>query len=232
MSIDAVLFDLDGTLFESQRLYGEAYMRAVLPLLERPLTGDDLRRIGPRSESAFFSAAVPEALRAQALAAFRKEYRSLHESAFGGVFDGVHELLAGVAALGLKRGVVSGKSRGSWEITAGLVGLSEHFDVVVLDDDVSRPKPDPEGILLAVRRLGLAPQRAAYVGDTASDVEAAALAGTWPLLATWAASDGPRRERALAAARAHEAVIAATPDEALRHIRGRRGGGSEGPASP
>ncbi len=222
MSVEAVLFDLDGTLFESQRLYGEAYTRAVLPLLERPLTRDDLRRIRPRSESAFFSAAVPEELRAEAMAAFRREYRSLHETVFGGVFDGVHDLLAGVAELGLKRGVVSGKSRGSWEITASIVGLTEHFDVVVLDDDVRRPKPDPEGILLAVERLALAPARVVYVGDTASDMEAATLAGTSPLLATWALSDPARRDRALAAARAHGAPVAATPAEALRLLRDRR----------
>ncbi|HUG01375.1 MAG TPA: HAD family hydrolase [Longimicrobiales bacterium] len=232
MSIDVVLFDLDGTLFESQGLYGEAYRRAVLPLLERPLTRDDLQRIRPRSESAFFSAAVPESQRPAALEAFRREYRALHETRFGGLFDGVHDLLTGVAALGLRRGIVSGKSRGSWEITSAIVGLAQGFDVVVLDDDVTRPKPDPQGIVLAVERLALAPARAVYIGDTASDMEAAAAAGAWPMLATWAPGDSVRRTRALDAARAHGAAVAATPGEALRHIRGRRRGSRGGPSSP
>jgi len=220
-ALRAVLFDLDGTLFESRGLYGEAYRRAVLPLLDRPLTREDLHRISPRSESAFFDAAVPSHQREDALAAFRREYAALHETSFGGLFDGVRELVEAVGAAGLLRGVVSGKSRGSWEVTAALVGLDAVFDAIVLDDDVARPKPNPEGILLALRRLEVAPASAAYVGDTASDMEAAAAAGVWPVLAAWAPGDEARFERARDAALVHGAGIAATPGAASRLLLGR-----------
>jgi phosphoglycolate phosphatase/pyrophosphatase PpaX len=212
----AVLFDLDGTLFESRRLYGEAYRRAVLPILERPLTREDLQRLSPRSESAFFEAAVPEHRRADALAAFRREYASLHASDFGGLFDGVDDLLRALADAGLHRGVVSGKSRGSWDVTAALIGLAETFDVIVLDDDVATPKPDPEGIRIALEALGVGAAGAAYLGDTASDMEAAAAAGVWPVLAAWAPADRGRAERARAAARALGADVAETPEGARR----------------
>lgn len=231
-ALRAVLFDLDGTLFESRGLYGEAYRRAVLPLLDRPLTREDLHRISPRSESAFFDAAVPAHQREDALAAFRREYAALHETSFGGLFDGVRELVEAVGAAGLLRGVVSGKSRGSWEVTSALVGLHAAFDAIVLDDDVARPKPDPEGILLALRRLGVAPAAAAYIGDTASDMEAAAAAGVWPVLAAWAPGDDARVERAREAARAHDAGIAPTPAAASRLILERlpsRSSRAEGP---
>lgn len=223
MTLEAVLFDLDGTLFESQRLYGEAYRRAVLPLLERPLTREDLRRIRPRSESAFFAAAVAAEHRAAAMAAFRREYEALHETAFHGLFDGVRALLDGVEALGLKRGVVSGKSRGSWEITARKVELASAFPVVILDDDVRAPKPDPEGILLAARKLGVDPAAAAYLGDTASDMEAAAAAGAWPILVTWSPSEVERRDRALDAARRVGGSVVSSPDDALGLLENRSG---------
>lgn len=216
----AVLFDLDGTLFESRRLYGEAYRRAVLPILERPLTREDLQRISPRSESAFFEAAVPKARRAEALDAFRQEYAALHETGFDGLFDGVTDLLHAVAEAGLRRGVVSGKSRMSWQVTAAHLELADAFDVVVLDDDVLAPKPDPEGLRLALTALGLEAAEAAYVGDTASDMAAAAAAGIWPILAAWAAGDGPREERARSAAERVGADIATSPAAALALLLG------------
>ncbi|MEN8376776.1 MAG: HAD-IA family hydrolase [Gemmatimonadota bacterium] len=220
VGVGAVIFDLDGTLFESQRLYGEAYQAAVLPLLEKPLTREDLMRINARSESAFFNAAVPEHQRAAARQAFWREYDALHESAFGGVFDGVRELLSGLDERGLRRGIVSGKSRGSWEITSARTGL-DGFHAVVLDDDVERPKPDPQGILLAVERLELAVTEAVYVGDTASDMEAALAAGVRPVLATWAPAEEGRRRRALDAADAAGAPVAAEPAEVVEILLGR-----------
>jgi pyrophosphatase PpaX len=207
----AVLFDLDGTLFESRRLYGEAYRRAVLPILERPLTREDLHRISPRSESAFFEAAVPEARRAEAVEAFRREYSALHETGFDGLFDGVADLLRAVGEAGLRRGVVSGKSRMSWQVTAAHLQLVDAFDVVVLDDDVLAPKPDPEGMRLALEALGLEAAEAAYIGDTASDMAAAGAAGIWPILAAWATGDGPREERARSAAEQVGADIVTSP---------------------
>ncbi|HSM37678.1 MAG TPA: HAD family hydrolase [Longimicrobiales bacterium] len=215
-----MLFDLDGTLFESRRLYGEAYRRAVLPILERPLTREDLHRISPRSESAFFQAVVPEARRAEAMAAFRREYSALHETGFDGLFDGVEDLLRAVAEAGLRRGVVSGKSRMSWQVTAAHLALVDAFDVVVLDDDVLAPKPDPEGLRLALRELGLEAAEAAYVGDTASDMAAAAAAGIWPILAAWAAGDGPREKRARSAAEHVGADIARSPAAVMNLLLG------------
>ena len=63
--------------------------------------------------------------------------------------------------------------------------LERYFDVVVGADDTERHKPDPEPILLALERLGAAPEDAAYVGDSPFDIRAAKAAGVAAIGVTW-----------------------------------------------
>jgi len=64
------------------------------------------------------------------------------------------------------------------------------FDCVITYDDVSRLKPDPEPVLLAVERLGAAPARTILIGDHAADQQACAAAGVRFLGAGWTAAPG------------------------------------------
>ncbi len=105
-------------------------------------------------------------------------------------------MLAGLRAAGLPLGIVTGKSRRSWELTRTRQELGA-FDVLVFDDDVKEPKPDPEGLHIALDRLGAAPSAAVYLGDSGSDVEAALAAGVRPAAALWA-KQGDDREAFLA----------------------------------
>jgi phosphoglycolate phosphatase/pyrophosphatase PpaX len=119
---------------------------------------------------------------------FRKHYAELHATHFGGIYDGVFETLAELRTRGVRNGVVTGKSRSSWEITLAEIELGD-FDVVVVDDDVAHPKPDPEGILSALDLLGVRPREAVYVGDSPGDMEAALAARTHAAAALWSKND-------------------------------------------
>lgn len=183
-----VLFDLDGTLIDTKRLYLECYRRAVEPRLARRPTDEELMALRPRSELRFLGALVPPTELEACLADFWKHYDALHPTHFGGVYDGVPELLTALRSAGHALGIVTGKSRRSWEITGPIAALGP-FDVLVLDDDVAAAKPDPHGIRVALDRLDTPPARAVYVGDTVSDVLAARAAGVLPIAATWGRSD-------------------------------------------
>ena len=91
-------------------------------------------------------------------------------------FAGLDRTLAALRANGLRMGVVTGARP---EIMALLdqAGLGGYFETVVSNVDVKRRKPDPEGLLLAAERLGIAPAEALYVGDSPIDIEAATAAG-------------------------------------------------------
>jgi len=76
---------------------------------------------------------------------------------------------------GIRLAIVTNTSRQAAETIFAKHGLSEYFDIVVTRNDVAQLKPDPQGILLALKRLG---DRAEFfVGDTRIDSEAARNAG-------------------------------------------------------
>ncbi len=212
----AVLFDLDGTLVRTKRLYLEAYRRALAVHRQRMPTVEEIIALRPRAELRFLRELVVPELYDACLRDFRRFYDELHETHFGGIYPGVPEMLLGLREARVHVGLVTGKSRGSGQAMDKRVELGP-FDVTVFDDDVTQPKPDPEGLRLAVDALGVPGGAAAYVGDATSDVEAAAAAGLLPVAALW-----PKKPEELAAfaARAEAAggVTAATPADVVRLV--------------
>lgn len=179
-----VLFDLDGTLIDSKRLYLECYRRAVEPFVRREFTLDDLRRLKPRSERALLEAVVGPDRLEECTEAFHREYAAGYGAFFDGIYDGVPQLLERLRTAGRRLGIVTGKSRRSWQVTAAREELGP-FDVLVFDDDVPAPEPSPAGILLALQALEVDPEDAIYVGDTMGDVLAGREAGTHTAAVLW-----------------------------------------------
>lgn len=208
----AVLFDLDGTLISTKALYLEAYRRAVEPYVRPGLSHDDIRALKPTSERAFIRAVVAASDYDACLEDFYRAYHELHGGMFEGVYPGVPAVLAVVRAAGLRMGIVTGKSRRSWAVTSALVSLGP-FDVLVFDDDVRAPKPDPHGLELALEHLDVAPNHAVYVGDTMTDLRAARAAGLSPVIVLWARAATDRAELASAARREGAMAVVERPWE-------------------
>lgn len=215
--IAAVLLDVDGTLINTKRLYVECYRQAVLPHIGRELTVEEVLALRPRSELRFIRDVVG-AERAQAcMEDFWRAYERLHDVHFRGVYPGIPEMLEVLRTLGFPLGIVTGKSRRSWETTVARVALGP-FDCLVFDDDVAEPKPDPQGLLLALEALGVEAGRAIYLGDSLSDLEAAVAAGVRPAAALWAKKP-EERESFLERAAPLGAVAFATPEDFVRALR-------------
>lgn len=181
-----VLFDLDGTLVDTSRLYSASYRHAFEAELTEPPTFDEFLGRRPSSERIFlvewYGADLGDRLHQRMLEHYEAHAESLH----GVFYDGVVELVATLQARGAELAIVTGKSRRAYEITSRRVDLSA-FETVVVEDDHPRAKPDPGGIQRAMERLGI--DDGIYVGDTPMDAEAAASAGLQPAAALW--SRGP-----------------------------------------
>lgn len=212
MRLQAILWDLDGTLISTKRLYVEAYARALRPYMKREITEADVRSVPVVSELRFLQAMAQSDYDA-CLIDFQRHYAELHDTHFGGIYDGVEETLARLRSLGLKMGVVTGKSRSSYEVTSVTADLGQ-FDVLVLDDDVDQPKPAPDGILMALQALDVAPDVALYVGDSVNDMRAANAAGVHAVAALWSKDDEQRAEF-LKRLGAEPARLASTPLDIL-----------------
>ena len=207
--IRAVVFDLDDTLIATRRLYTEAYLRVLEPHHGRRLSLAELAGMRPGPETAFIPSAVGAEAAADSLQAFYDWYEALHPEAFDGLYPGVPEMLAALAAEGLRIGVFTGKSRRAWDIS------SRHVDLPgvaawVFGDEIARHKPAPDGVLKALELLGVPAAETAYVGDSLLDIAAAEAAGVLPVAALWSRTDEDGDALA-AAARAAGGVAVSEP---------------------
>ena len=186
--ITSVLFDLDGTLIDSWRLYMEAYTRTFEECYGRPFDrSETLELLGrrPRSETWLLRNLLGPDAQLDAFELFLAQYRSLHDSHFDGPYDGILDMLRELRRQRYALGIVTGKSREAWAITETQAGLVP-FDVVVTESDIATPKPDPEGLLKALSLLGREIGETLYIGDSLLDAEAARAidmafwAAVWP----------------------------------------------------
>ncbi|TAJ22924.1 MAG: HAD family hydrolase [Nitrospirae bacterium] len=184
-----VLFDLDGTLINTWHLYMESFRLTLEPVFGRRLTDQEILDLHPQAERRLLLSLVEEAEFTPAFDRFLTHYSSLHDRLFGGPYDGVLDMLQQLHGQGYLLGIVTGKSREAWRITSARMeaqGFEQFFDVVLTDDDVQTPKPNPEGILAALDALEVEPAQAFFLGDSELDAQAAAEAGLPFGAALWA----------------------------------------------
>lgn len=94
------------------------------------------------------------------------------------LFPGAPELLRGLKAREVKTAIVSTKRGDTIEIIMDNHGLGDTLELVIGSADVKKHKPDPEGLLTAMERLGAVPEETLFCGDTVLDAGAAQNAGT------------------------------------------------------
>lgn len=188
MRLRAVLFDMDGTLLDSAPDF-IAVCQAMR--LERGLAAVDDQLIreqisgGARAMVASAFSMAPEAdgfedLRLE----FLQRYQQ-HCAVLTRPFAGIEPLLADIEHARLVWGVATNKPLRFAEPIMQQLGLAQRSAVLVCPDHVSRSKPDPEMILLACAKIGIAPNATLFVGDDASDIEAGRAAGCKTVAVTW-----------------------------------------------
>jgi phosphoglycolate phosphatase len=89
------------------------------------------------------------------------------------MIDGVVPGLDALLKRGIRLGIVSTKYRYRIEAILERLGARDRFDVIVGGEDTETHKPDPEGLRVALRSLGVRPVESVYVGDHVVDAEAA-----------------------------------------------------------
>jgi phosphoglycolate phosphatase len=105
------------------------------------------------------------------------------------LYPGVGPTAEALRQRGLKLGIVSTKFRRRIEAVLAREGLRGAFDLIVGGEDVGRHKPDPEGLLQAMGRLGTDTSTTLYVGDSVVDAETARRAGV-PFVAVLSGQTG------------------------------------------
>jgi len=187
-NIQAVLFDLDGTLIDSAPDLGAAVdkMRVdrgmpSLPLLHyRPMAG-----AGARGMIALAFGFTPEHPEYDAMKEefFRNYEACMTHRTFA--FEGVVQMIDALVATHLPWGVVTNKSKRFAEPLTQAMPLFKTAAVVISGDTTPYAKPHPEPLLEAARRLGIEPTACVYVGDDERDIVAGHAAGMKTVAATY-----------------------------------------------
>lgn len=94
------------------------------------------------------------------------------------LLPGAVELLQGLKASGVKAAIVSTKRGDTIQIIMDRYKVGDTLELIIGSADVTRHKPDPEGLLAAMERLGVGPEDTLFCGDTVLDAGAAQNAGT------------------------------------------------------
>ena len=175
----AVLFDFDFTLADSSV--------GIIACINYGLTKLGLPEAAPQEILNTVGLYIPEALVALA----GEEYRPSGEEFFGFftekaddvmldgtlLFPGALEVIPALDRLGYLAGIVSTKYRYRIESMMDRDGLLDNLSVIIGGEDVTRHKPDPEGLTLAASKLGVGIEECVYVGDSHVDAGAAQSAG-------------------------------------------------------
>lgn len=213
MRLNAVLFDLDGTLLDTLKDIGDSVNR-VLAAHGYPVHPvESYKTFVGEGAKILIQRALPEDHRDEetvrsALAEYRKDYTQNWNVATQ-PYDGVPELLHALSGFAL--GVLSNKPHAETvKCVKGYFPNVQFKAVLGQRDDVAR-KPNPAGALEAARLMEIEAPSILYVGDTAVDMDTANAAGMFSVGVTW----GFRPESEL---RAHGAkAIVHHPGEILRY---------------
>jgi HAD superfamily hydrolase (TIGR01509 family) len=177
--VEAVMFDMDGTLVDSRAALVNAYRDASTEVLGRPHPTDaqELEEILKLRAAEAFPRVVgddPATLDAFR-AAFQQAYAH-HASNVQG-FPGLREGLQRLSDLGIALGIATSKARVRLDADLDRLGIGEFFAFTVSGDEVPNGKPAPDPIVAVAAGLGVAPENGLYVGDGENDVIAAHAAG-------------------------------------------------------
>ena len=218
MKFDAVIFDLDGTLIDTQYDIW-LYLNKVLEAHNCPLVDYEnvSRIVGWGLQDAVYKA-LPEELRnnedlieeyaAELIKAYAEE--PVVKSAF---YPGVEEILKQLKEKGIKMGVFSNKAHPVTARIADILFKGNYFENVRGAVEGTPKKPSPEGAFLVAEALGVSDRsRILYVGDSDVDHKTAYNAGFFSVSVLW----GYRSKEQLEAAGAVN--IIEKPEELLKYI--------------
>ncbi|HYZ17376.1 MAG TPA: HAD family hydrolase [Candidatus Acidoferrum sp.] len=173
---DAVLFDVDGTLVDSNDGHARAWVAAFaeagyqIPFERvRPLIGMGSDRILPALVPGLSRDTEPgKTIAARRARIFlEREVDHVHPT------RGARGLLEAVRRRGARVVVATSAKREELDVLLARGGVADLVDVATTSDDASSSKPAPDIVVTALEKAGVGPERALFVGDTRYDVEAA-----------------------------------------------------------
>lgn len=183
--LDAVVFDMDGVLIDSEPIIRHAAQQAALPFgrtLSDELYADLLGLPGAQVEAMLLTAFGADFPLADYRQHFERHYRD--EVATRGIHSkpGVPQLLEALRSRGVPVAVATSTRSGHAEAALAAAGLLDYLPVCITGDQVTAGKPAPDIFLRAAATLGVEAARCIAIEDSEVGARAAVSAGMWTLM--------------------------------------------------
>lgn len=206
--IKTVLFDVDGTLLDTERVVIQSFRDTVA--IDPSVPDKDLHFIlgipGVQSLERYCDSSEDIqnllALWVEKLASYGKEVQ---------LFPGILPLLQQLQQKNYQLGIVTSKLRTDMEDTLKAFDLNKYFAAIVTASDTEKHKPNPDPILKALELIDAAPQETIYIGDSIYDLQSAQNSQVSFALAGW----GAKTHEAFA--QVHQL---ASPEELITYLEG------------
>jgi pyrophosphatase PpaX len=166
-----IIFDMDGTLVDSFRLIVESFNYAGDGFMKNPLSIEEAQSIPGGSLEEQLANYVPRSFVPEAVQRYHDHYvRHFNDENI--VYPGVRTLLTKLHEKGVKLAVYTGADKESAYHTLSRARLSCFFESIVTGNDVVRPKPNPEGLTIAMKAIDANAAHTVYLDDHPNDVKA------------------------------------------------------------
>ncbi|WP_190238676.1 HAD family hydrolase [Salipaludibacillus neizhouensis] len=181
----AVLFDLDGTLINSEWLGTESYNYGIQKILNREINEVEKQYLLGKPFKAlsdlfpYLSSIETEKIIEETLDYYRKYNHMIKE------YDGIKEMLQILKEKGFKLGLVTAKLKQNATKELQNTGLYPFFEVVMGKEDCQDFKPSPVPLLQLAEKLNVRPIECLYVGDQPTDIQATHSANMISVAALW-----------------------------------------------
>ena len=185
MSLNLIIFDLDGTLIDSRIDITNALNYALEPYGLGPLSVDETVGLVGEGITRLIEKVLggrDGSLKSAVMERFLDHY-SRHILDFTTIYPGVRETLEQLNAY--KKAVISNKRESLSRMALDGLGLSGFFDIIVGSDTVPERKPSPLPVLKVLSELCVRPEDAVIVGDSSYDIDAGKAAGILTVAVTY-----------------------------------------------
>ena len=185
LTVDAVIFDLDGTLIDSASSYYQM-IDVIFKRLGIPPVSKKILLEAMKNGEFEWDLVLPGEMKNRQEELIEKARGILDEIAPSmfheqvKIIPGTAEVLKAIAAEGLKLALVTSSLKDYMALKLAPLseaGVENLFEVVITADDVQNKKPHAEPLVMCSDKLGLAPGQCVYVGDTRVDIKAGNAAG-------------------------------------------------------
>ncbi|GGE81605.1 pyrophosphatase PpaX [Priestia taiwanensis] len=183
MKINTLLFDLDGTLINTNELIMQSFLHTLETYYPGKYKREDV--VPFFGEPLYGSFANIDSEKADELVACYRKHNIEHHDELVEEFETVYETIKTLHEQGYKLGIVTTKAQPVVDMGMKLARLHHFFEVVVTIGDVENAKPHPEPVEKALTLLHAKPEETIMVGDNHHDIVSGQRAGTKTAAVAW-----------------------------------------------